>query len=165
MADIPASTLSEALATLLEEIHIGPANPKTTWAVTNAPDSGILGTLSSVSAGTASRSPGKGMATIAAHASHLLFALRLAAESLTDPDAYKGADWDSDWKRNEVDEKAWREIRAGLKNVHEALHAGIAGNLPWNDANFLKGALAVIAHGAYHLGAIRQILRRFEAGG
>jgi hypothetical protein len=162
MRTVSTDSLREAFTAVLEEIHVGPPNPKTTWIATNAPDSGILGTLESIPADLASRPPGRGLTTIAAHAAHLLFALDLACRSMRGEDAYSGADWAADWKRSSVDEESWAKIKTGLRRAHTELLSALGADPPWGDASFLKGAIALIGHGAYHLGAIRQI-RRFLA--
>jgi len=159
MDSVKIDTLRDAFTALLEEIHVGPPNPKMTWITTNAPDSGILGTLGSISADIASRTPGRGLTTIAAHAAHLLFALRLACKGMRDPNAYKGVDWTADWRKPAVDEKSWEELKSGLRLAHEELLTALRGELPWGDDVFFKGMIAHVGHGAYHLGAIRQILR------
>ena len=155
----------QALTDVLEEIHVGPPNPKTTWVTTNAPDSGILGTLNTLSAETASRRPAPGMSTIAAHTAHLVFALSLARRSAEGEDAYAGADWAADWRTSTVDEEAWKALRDNLQREHAALIAALKANHPKEgDGSFLKSMFALAGHGAYHLGAIRQIQRMFLAG-
>jgi len=41
--------------------------------------------------------------------------------------------------------------------------AAIGGRSDWDDPDLFKGTLALIGHGAYHLGAIRQIARTLKA--
>jgi hypothetical protein len=163
MKDVKIDTIRDAFTALLEEIHVGPPDPKMTWITTNTPDSGMLGTLGTISAEIASRPPGTGLTTIAAHASHLLFALRLACKGIRDPNVYKGVDWTADWRKSAVDEKSWEELKSGLKRAHEELLAALGSDLLWGDDIFLKGMIAHVGHGAYHLGAIRQILRAVSA--
>ena len=51
----------EAVEALLEEIHVGPPDPRSTWVTTNEPASGVLGTLDRISAEVASCPPAPGM--------------------------------------------------------------------------------------------------------
>lgn len=163
-ANIAADALTEALRVLFEEVHVGPPNPKTTWITTNAPDSGVIGTLESIPFNLAFRPPGLGMNTIAAHATHLLFSLRLACREMKGENAYANVNWDESWRIPAVDEESWQELKNSLRCVHADLLAVLPGNLPWDDGDFLKGVIALVGHGAYHLGAIHQIHRELLAG-
>jgi hypothetical protein len=164
MAGFTYDDVINALADVLEEIHVGPPNPKTTWVTTNAPDSGILGTLGSLPAETASRRPAPGMSTIAAHTAHLVFALGLARRSAEGEDAYAGADWAADWRTPIVDEEAWKALTTSLQREHAALIQALRTHPPKEgDGNYLKSMFALAGHGAYHLGAIRQIHRMLAA--
>jgi hypothetical protein len=82
MKPISSESFVEAIASLLEEVHVGPPDPRATWITSNRPNSGFLGTLDAVAASVASQSPAPGMNTIAAHAAHLLFALSLALRAM-----------------------------------------------------------------------------------
>jgi hypothetical protein len=163
-ANITTDALTEALRVLLEEVYAGPPNPKATWITTNAADSGIIGTLDSILFDLASRPPGPGMNTIAAHAAHLLFSLRLACRAMKGENAYANVNWGESWRSPAVDEESWEELKNGLRSAHAELLVSLRGSLPWDDGDLLKGAISLVGHGAYHLGAIRQILRELTAG-
>jgi hypothetical protein len=163
MSTINAEVFVRILAELLEEAHVGPPNPKLTWITTNEPDSGFLGTLSHVSAETASRPPAPGMSTIAAHAQHLLFSLSLANRAAKGEDPYTNADWAGSWRVQTVDAAAWDQVRGSLRREHELLVTEIKERPTWDDPIILQGMMALIGHGAYHLGAIRQIRRTLAA--
>ena len=163
-ANIATDALTEVLRVLFEEVYVGPPNPKTTWITTNAPDSGVIGTLESIPFSLACQQPGPGMHTIAAHAAHLLFSLRLACRSMNGEDAYANVNWSESWRVPAVDEESWQEFKNGLRCVHADLLVALRGNVPWDDGDFLKGVISLVGHGAYHLGAIRQIQRELLAG-
>ncbi|MCX5969928.1 MAG: DinB family protein [Coprothermobacterota bacterium] len=164
VASITADALTEALRVLLEEVYVGPPDPKATWVTTNALNSGVIRTLESIPFNLASQPPGPGMNTIAAHAAHLLFSLRLAWRSMKGEDAYANVNWSESWRIPAVDEESWQEFKNSLRCVHADLLAALRGNLPWDDGDFLKGVISLVGHGAYHLGAIRQIQRELTSG-
>jgi hypothetical protein len=53
MAHIETEAFVSAITSLLEEIHVSPADPRATWVTSNLPGSGFLGTLDGVPAGLA----------------------------------------------------------------------------------------------------------------
>lgn len=159
METITVQRLVEAVAALLEEIHVGPPDPRSTWVTSNEPGSGVLGTLEAIPADVASRPPAPGMNTIAAHAEHLRYAMELATRALGGEDAYATADWAGSWRTQTVDGPQWDALRAALREQHRRLLAALRDRREWSDRDTLWGVLALVGHGAYHLGAIRQIAR------
>ena len=160
MRPISTESFVEAIASLLEEVHVGPADPRATWITSNRPGSGFLGTLDTLSARVASQPPAPGMNTIAAHSTHLLFALSLALRAMHGENPYATAKWEESWRTKTVDEAAWAELRANLRRVHGELVAAIRRGPPLDDPEVFKGALALVGHGAYHLGAMQAIHRQ-----
>ncbi|MBN2875556.1 MAG: hypothetical protein JXM71_10720 [Spirochaetales bacterium] len=149
--------LIRIIRTLVIEVYDGPENPRMTWVVDNEPSCGILGTLRSIDAVTASRPfAADDGATAATHAGHVLFALNLANQALRGENAHENAVWKDSWKLARVDEAAWRalldEIDTAVRSVLEAISRGAMFSDEWN----LTGLLGQISHGAWHLGAIRQ---------
>jgi len=149
----------EAVEALLEEIHVGPPDPRSTWVTTNEPASGVLGTLDRISAEVASCPPAPGMNTIAAHVEHLRYSLELASRALAGENAYASADWAGSWRMQVVDGPDWDRLRAALREEHHRLLRAIRDRRDWSDRDVLWGVLALVGHGGYHLGAIRQIVR------
>lgn len=90
MKQISSESFVLAIALLLEEVHVGPPDPRATWITSNRPDSGLLGTLDDMPAVVASQAPAPGLNTIAAHAAHLLFALSLALRAMHGENPYTG---------------------------------------------------------------------------
>jgi hypothetical protein len=165
MGVINTEQLATTLANLLEEVHVGPPDPGLTWMTSNEPNSGFLGTLSGISAEMASRAPAPGMNTIAAHAAHLHFSLTLANRAFRGENAYANADWKGSWRTQQVDAAAWDRLREALRHEHARLLDAIRGREQWDDPMLFQGTLALIGHGAYHLGAIRQIRRLLVRSG
>lgn len=165
MDTIKTSSFIEAVTALLEEVHVGPANPRATWITSNRPGSGFLGTLDATSAETASTPPAAGANTIAAHAGHLLFALSLALRAMHGENPYTGVNWSESWRTRVVDEAAWAVLRSDLRRVHDALIAAIRAGPPLDDPDVFKGVISLVGHGAYHLGAMQTIHRLVATSG
>jgi hypothetical protein len=96
---------------------------------------------------------------VVAHANHMLYYLDLINRSVRgDEKAFARADWNAAWKLTSVDEPAWADLVGRLERTSlEVLDAAIRFQ-PWNEI-MLTGCFACAAHAAYHLGAIRQMLR------
>ena len=159
MKPISAESFVEAIASLLEEVHVGPADPRATWITSNRPGSGFLGTLDAMPASVASQVPAPGLNTIAAHTAHLLFALSLALRALHGENPYAAAKWEESWRTQTMDEAAWNTLRSELRRVNGELIAAIRNDPPLEDPDVFKGIIALVGHGAYHLGAMQAILR------
>jgi len=155
--DIDSGKLSAIMRGLLTEAYDGPENPRMTWFADNEPACGLLGTLERISAEEASRpfraEDGAGAAT---HAGHILFSLRLANEALRGGHPHETAVWKDSWKYGKVDEAEWRALLSALRAEYRSLMEAVAAGLPWTDDMNFTGVFGQLAHGAWHLGAIRQ---------
>jgi hypothetical protein len=153
MSEKPA--INAPAAALLFEIIDGPAEPAVTWVVSNERNTGLLGTMASMTAEQASHVPAPGRKSAAAHAQHLRFALELAAERLRGktPDA----DWDSSWEPAVVTPAEWKQLQDRIRAASATVRKLIADGDAW-DNMMLQGIVATVAHTAYHLGAMRQLL-------
>jgi len=165
MGQISTESFVEAIASLLEEVHVGPPEPRATWITSNRPGSGLLGTLDTLSASLASKPPAPGMNTIAAHSAHLLFALSLALRAMHGENPYATAKWEESWRAQTVDEAAWADLRSELRHVHGELVAAIRRGPPLENSDVFKGVIALVGHGAYHLGAVQTIHRQLVQHG
>ena len=126
--------------------------------ILNSGDAGLLRSLDRLSAAEASRSANEG-ATIAAHARHVQYGLSLMNRWAREGgNPFADATWDAAWTTTAVDDDEWRSIREGLE-----LEAGrwleALGSPRTVSAVELAGMIGSIAHFAYHLGAIRQIVK------
>ena len=145
-----------ALSKLLEEIFDGPSGDEA--YVLNPGDPGLLRQLESISAAAASTPPMLGRSTIAAHVDHVRYGLSLLTRHATgEENPWATADWAASWRRSVVSEEHWRALRDNLRTEAEAWQKAASAVTEWNNID-AAGALASIAHTAYHLGAIRQIL-------
>lgn len=95
--------------------------------------------------------------SIVAHVEHLKFYLDRLVEFIkgrTEP-----VNWDQSWLIDTVNEKEWETLRAGLRNSYEGVLRCFAAVGTW-DQNNIGEAISIIAHTAYHLGAIRQMAKK-----
>jgi hypothetical protein len=153
------AAFKRAALALFDEAYFGPKDPRGTWFTDNEPGSGFIGVLEGLDAARASeRFSADDPATIASHAGHLRFSLSLANRAAKGENPYAGADWAASWALREPDEAAWAELVSGLRAECLEFRRVFDPDFAWADETFLTGALAQIAHGAWHLGAIRQAL-------
>ena len=152
--------ISNSLRTLLRETMIRADVPE--GFILNPGDPGFVDTLKSVSAKVASTPPGPGRKTIASHANHVLFGFGLVCRAIDgDMKAFEGADWDAAWKLEKVNDAEWAELLGRLDA--KAQHIVDAGpKIETWIPQMLTGMFGIAAHTAYHLGAIRQMLRDVE---
>jgi hypothetical protein len=145
-----------ALSKLLVEIFDGP--PDAEAYMLNPGDPGLLGQLESIDASGASARPMPGKTTIAAHVDHVLYGLTLLNRwAGGEANPWADADWNASWKRTVVTPDQWRALRDNLAKQAKTWRDAVAARSDWDDIA-AAGALASLAHTAYHLGAIRQIL-------
>jgi len=150
------SIFQRAVSKLLTEIFEGP--PGGEAYILNPGDSGILGQLESISAATASKQSIPEKPSIAAHVDHVHFGLSLLTRWISgEENPWASADWNAAWKRNTVSDQQWRELRDDLRKKSDIWRKALDTRTNWDDIT-AAGALSTIAHTAYHLGAIRQIL-------
>jgi hypothetical protein len=163
---IEKAALAKAALALYDEAYLEAPNPKGTWFTDNEPRNGFLGTVESIGAAEASRplSPGEPL-TIASHVGHLLFALGLANRAARGENPYADAVWARSWDYRAVDDAQWKSLVAGLRKEYGDFRSALASGWAWDDADSLTGALGLVAHGAWHLGAIRQALGLVKAPG
>ena len=118
----------------------------------------LFETLSGISAEEASIPVGRKCATLAAQVKHVAFYLEVVEKSVTDPD-YPQVDWNEIWNHvNVVDETQWQEIQDELHQRYTDIQKLVKNAPEWPSEREIGGAMALLAHSAYHLGEIRQAL-------
>jgi hypothetical protein len=126
--------------------------------ILNSGDAGLLRSLDRLSAAEASRSANEG-ATIAAHARHVQYGLSLMNRWAREGgNPFADATWDVAWTTTAVDDDEWRSIRAEL-GLETGRWLESLGSRREVSPIELAGMIGSIAHLAYHLGAIRQIVK------
>ena len=150
------SVFQRAVSKLLTEIFDGP--PGGEAYIVNPGDPGLHRQLETISAATASQLSIPGKPPIAAHVHHLHLGLSVLNRWLSgEENPWAGADWNASWRLTTISEDDWRTLRQNLRKESDTWRKAVAARAEWNDME-AAGALSTVAHTAYHLGAIRQIL-------
>ena len=119
-------------------------------------NTGLFATLELIDAEKASRVVKDGAATIAAHCEHLRFYLDFLNNYLKED--YKMADWKDSWLIKTVTDAEWTTLCGKLHKAYQNVTDTFEEIETWNDFK-ISGALGILAHTAYHLGAVRQMLK------
>lgn len=157
MKNLEAALVFDSIHRILSELVDGPALDQGTWVLDPDPSVGLLATLGSLSGVQASARPIPGESSIAGHANHLHFSLGLLNRWASGENPFEGADWKGSWKTQEVTEVEWKSLIDGLGQQAHAWIKAMDPEKDW-DAISLTGAVGNVAHLAYHLGAIRNML-------
>lgn len=100
-------------------------------------------------------------ATIAAHTEHAKFYLDRLCEYIngrTEP-----VNWEDSWLIETVNETEWKALRSTVRASYADMLRCLAEDRTWTEMQ-TGMAIGLVAHTAYHLGAIRQIAKRFHPG-
>ncbi len=114
----------------------------------------LFDTLSGLSAEEAS-SPVLGT-TIAAQVFHTAFYVRAMDRYFEGFDGK--TDWDESWTTHRVTEAEWDALRAQLRANYEQATAKLRAVMEWGE-DPLDYGMTIAIHSAYHLGAIRQLVK------
>ena len=98
----------------------------------------------------------KNETTIAAQTEHAKFYLDRICEFMTGKT--EKVNWEQSWLIETVNETEWNALRDSVKKSYENVLRTFAEIETWNQDN-IGHAVSIIAHTAYHLGAIRQIAK------
>ncbi len=120
---------------------------------------GVFSTLDELTAEQVSREHED--TSIVAHTEHLKFYLDRLVEFIEGRE--EPVNWDQSWLIDTVDEEEWDTLKAGMHNSYENVLRCLAGVAEWNRKK-IGEAIAIVAHTAYHLGAIRQMAKSVKSG-
>jgi DinB family protein len=144
-----------ALSTVLVELVDG-ATADAGW-VLNRKDPGLLKSLDKLPAAAASAVPLGGRSSIAAQVDHLRYGLQLLNRwGQGEEDPFSDADYSASWRRVTVSDPEWKTLRDQLRAEAQRWRDVLRQTRDLSGME-LTGAIASVAHLAYHLGAIRQI--------
>jgi hypothetical protein len=115
---------------------------------------GLFETVAGVSAERASKDFHG--TTIAAQTEHTKFYLDLLCEYI-DGNTER-ANWEASWLIETVNETEWAALRNSVKESYEKTLRCLAAIDDWSEMR-ASLAMGIVAHTAYHLGAIRQIAK------
>ncbi len=122
----------------------------------------LFETLAQISAADASQPTGN-CATIAAHVEHTRYYLQVLEDRMFGRDL-STVNWDQIWQDvSSVNEAEWASIIADLRTTYERVKGHLDSADDWTGINELSSMLGIIAHSAYHLGEIRQMMCHLEA--
>jgi hypothetical protein len=147
MSDAPETVKSNLLELLAETFE----QPRGIYL--DRPKGGLFTTLETISSETASSESGA-RRSVAAHVEHLRVYLTALHGYMNG--ATGKTDWDASWSTRAVTPLEWQNLRADLRRDYDALMRDLR-EIPDGDIRFAE-AMAVLAHSAYHFGAIRQLL-------
>jgi len=115
-------------------------------------------TLATISAEEASQPVGGKCATLAAQVKHVTFYLDVLDNSVR-TNTFESVDWDEIWRSTkDVTPSEWEALNSGLRDSYNRIKTLINDTPSWPSEREIGGAIAMIAHTAYHLGEIRQAL-------
>ena len=115
-------------------------------------------TLATISAADASIPVGGKCATLAAQVKHVTFYLDVLEQNVR-TQQFERQDWGKIWRETSaVTPDEWEAIKVSLRNSYDRIKALVHDTPEWSSDFVIGGAIAMIAHTAYHLGEIRQAL-------
>lgn len=115
---------------------------------------GVMSTIGSISAREASMEIND--TTIAAQTEHTKFYIDRLCEFLRG--RTERVNWEQSWLIEQVNETEWDALRAAVADSYERLKVCLAEDREWNDDQ-IGESLGILAHTAYHLGGIRQMMK------
>ena len=149
-----SSLLPEVLSSLFRELVEGP--PGDMAFIVNPGDRGLLASLASLSAAQAS-ARGNGRSS-ASHVQHLTYGLHLLNRwAGGDPNAFADATFAESWSHQWVNDAEWTGLREAFECETREWRTRLETPPAW-DATILSGFVSSVAHTAYHMGAIRQLV-------
>ncbi|MCW5943348.1 MAG: hypothetical protein KIS66_14040 [Fimbriimonadaceae bacterium] len=153
---VPENHFRKAFVQLFREAFEGrPHGQDYTWFVEGK--EGIFDALDSLTAEAASRKPSERCASIAAHAYHIRFALQAARAEILGEEL--SGDWESSWLKQSVTPTEWALLIGDIRAAYAFLIGQMEANSDWSNPDMVIGALAQLPHMAFHLGAIRQLMK------
>ncbi len=152
----PAIQVVEGVAYLLRETFEG--SPEGQPSAYLDRGVGIFATLGEISAEAASFDF-QGT-TIAGQTEHAKYYLDRLCEFING--RTEAVNWDASWLIETVNDTEWNALRTTVRSSYENVLGCVAGVADW-DGPKVGMAMGMIAHTAYHLGAIRQISKAAQA--
>jgi hypothetical protein len=142
----------ESVAYLLRETFEGSPNGQPSAYLDRGV--GVFSTLESVSAEAASHHHLG--STIAAHTEHAKFYLDRLCEFING--RTDRVNWEDSWLIETVNDEEWSALQASVRTAYENTLKCLAEDRDWTEPQ-IGMAMGMVAHTAYHLGAIRQMAK------
>lgn len=141
----------KALLTLWTEIF-EPVGDGSHWILDGG--TSMFETLADISAAEASIPVSQQSSNLAAQVNHTSYYIEELREGLA-TNFTNTADWPGSWQVGPVNDAEWQGLIAKLRANYEWF-AQLANEPDGWEAEYAGGAMAMVAHAAYHLGEIRQ---------
>ena len=141
------------LFTLLTETFESPLGASSAYLDQSA---GLFTTLAGLSAKQASKPITPTGTSVAAQVEHIRFYLDVVEQFMNG--RTEKVDWTESWQTQEVTFEAWEGLRGDLDAAHKSVIKTFRNIDTWDDDE-IGDSLAILIHTAYHLGAIRQIVK------
>ena len=154
MGTIVEEDFTGSLFTLLKETFEGPP-PQTASAYLDQ-GGGLFQTIENVTAEESSRAVKAGAPTIAAHCAHARFYVSVLHRYMQGP--LENVDWKQNWLVQTASDAEWEALKAELREAYASVNEALRSVESWGERP-VGAALAIVAHTAYHLGAVRQLVR------
>ena len=152
MKTINRDDFTKSLIILLTETFEGMPEPEGNIFLDR--NVGVFTTLSQIDAEQASTEIQR--TTIAAHCEHARFYLELLNNYLNKN--FRVVDFNQSWRVKTVSENDWDALREGLAKSYRQISETFEKNEDWS-LDTITVAMGIVAHSAYHLGAIRQMAK------
>lgn len=94
-----------------------------------------------------------GGATIAAHTEHTRYYVQTLRRFIAQEEGVQ-PDWPGSWQTRSVTAEQWDRLRQALRDEYAAAMTHLSDIEVWDD-DPIGGFLSILAHSAYHLGAVR----------
>jgi hypothetical protein len=117
----------------------------------------LFETLDTISATEASIPVSESGASIAGHVDHMRFYHALVLDMAQGKEV-GNVDWEDSWVVKEVTEEQWTALKKALQEVYQDMVTLAKSETGWDVDGRMRGAVGMVAHNAYHLGAIRMAL-------
>jgi len=154
MKTIAQEDYTNSFFQLLKETFEGP--PADRGSAYLDKGAGLFQTLEGLTAEAASTPPWPGASTVAAHCEHVRFYALALLEFMRG--ATGKVDWGQSWLVKTVTPAEWEALRENLRRAYAAVNDHLRSVESWGDEEVGDG-MAILLHTAYHLGAIRQLLK------
>ena len=145
-----SQVFTEVIRALLTEAYEGSVQA---WFSDH--NTGLFSSLQNLTAEQASSKP------IAAHTEHLRWALAMVNAMMRGERPVM--DWKQSWTVQTVTKLEWQKILEQLKLEYQTLMDNMPSDPDLTDRMFVTSGVALVAHAAYHLGAIRQMMSQARA--
>lgn len=117
----------------------------------------LFETLETLSAEQASKAVSPKGTTIASHVEHMCFYLGVLTDCIQRKPVGQ-LNWQDSWKLQRVDEAKWGATTQRLRDAYHSTQGVMKDLEDWEGEDDIGASLAILAHTASHLGAIRQAL-------